>query len=206
MINQPTIVGEGCFSLYDLQQQKFLCELNSERFSRRFTSASTFKIPLSLMAFDQELIDQNTIFEWDGKERGYDFWNQDQTPQTFLSRSVVWVSQSLTPKLGLEKIQSYLEKFNYGNQDFSGDSGKNNGLANAWLSSSLKISAGEQMTFLTTLVTERLPVSQQAMRNTKDNIFLKELKSGWKFYGKTGSGRENDKQIGWFVGFLQKEN
>ena len=51
----------------------------------------------------------------------------------------MWLSQLLTPQLEMPKIKNYLQKFNYGNQDFSADVGKNNGLTNAWLNSSLKI-------------------------------------------------------------------
>lgn len=47
--------------------------------------------------------------------------------------SVVWVSQEITQKIGLNKIKNYLKDFDYGNQDFSGDKERNNGLTEAWL-------------------------------------------------------------------------
>jgi beta-lactamase class D/beta-lactamase class D OXA-1 len=196
----------GCFLLYDLNQHKLVAEYNSNRCAQQISPDSTFKIPLSLMAFDQQKITQHTVFHWDGKARELPQWNQDQTPQTWLKNSVVWVSQQLTPQLGMQQIKNYLQKFNYGNQDFSGDPGMQNGLTHAWLESSLKISANEQLVFLEKFVTHRLPVSQQAIINTQQNMYLETSSQGWRLYGKTGSGYVHDKgQNGWFIGFVQNQ-
>lgn len=189
----------GCFILYDLNRNTVVEKYNSPRCSQQISPNSTFKIALSLMAFDQKLITQKTIFKWDGQHRMLPVWNQDQTPQTWLKNSVVWVSQVLTPQLGMTTIKSYLYRFKYGNQDFSG------GLAQAWLNNSLKISADEQLEFLKKLVSNKLPVSQQAMTETKANMYVETLPSGWKLYGKTGAGNLEGLQDGWFVGFIQKD-
>jgi beta-lactamase class D/beta-lactamase class D OXA-1 len=170
-------------------------------------------VALSLMVFDQKLITQKTVFKWDGENRGLALWNQNQTPYTWLKNSVVWVSQELTPQLGMSKIKWYLARFYYGNQDFSGDPGKYNGLTHAWLSSSLKISANEQLHFLKLLATNRLPVSLKAMGNTKTNMYLETSSNGWKLYGKTGAGDwvcrkdgvHNKSQDGWFIGYVKKK-
>ena len=205
----------GCFILFNLNQNKLVEKYNPARCAKRITPASTFKIPLSLMAFDQKLITQETIFKWDGQEKELAAWNCDQSPQTWLKNSVVWVSQAITPQLGIAKIKSYLKKFHYGNQDFSGDPGKNNGLTHAWLSSSLKISADEQFKFIKKLVTNTLPVSKQAMINTKKNMFRETSPNGYQLYGKTGSGsdvhhpiynQQHQLEDGWFTGFLEKDH
>ncbi|RDB35469.1 MAG: hypothetical protein DCC88_09860 [Spirobacillus cienkowskii] len=47
----------------------------------------------------------------------------------------------------MNKFQNYVTKFSYGNMDLSVDKDKNNGITNAWLSSSLEISSLEQVTF-----------------------------------------------------------
>ncbi|MBS0359077.1 MAG: class D beta-lactamase [Proteobacteria bacterium] len=207
----------GCFILYNVNENKIATEYNPTRCAEQIPPDSTFKIPLSLMAFDQKLITQKTIFSWDGVNKGLPRWNQDQTPSTWLKNSVVWVSQELTPKLGMNKIKSYLKKFNYGNQDFSGDAGQDNGLTRAWLSSSLKISGDEQLNFLKSLVADKLPVSQSAMKETKTNMYLLTSPGGWEIYGKTGSGMlmpkagqpSNDDgklQDGWFIGYMKRSN
>jgi beta-lactamase class D len=56
-----------------------------------------------------------------------------------MKHSVVWFSQQIAQYLGQGRLQQYATQFGYGNADFSGDSGKNNGLERAWISSSLKI-------------------------------------------------------------------
>ncbi|HEV2523944.1 MAG TPA: penicillin-binding transpeptidase domain-containing protein [Gammaproteobacteria bacterium] len=191
----------GCFILYNVNTQKIMQEYNPTQCKERISPDSTFKVPLSVMAFDDNLITQTTLFKWDGKQRALPQWNQDQTPQTWLKNSVVWVSQSLTPQLGMRKIKYYLHEFHYGNQNFSGDPYQNNGLTHAWLESSLKISAEEQLAFLKDFVANTLPVSQDAIKNTKQNMFLETLPNGYKLYGKTGTGKNV-----WFIGYLTKPN
>jgi beta-lactamase class D OXA-1 len=194
----------GCFILYNSSQNTLVTKYNAEQCKKQIAPQSTFKIPLSLMAFDQSLITQKTVFKWDGEDRGKPQWNwnHNQTPKTWLSNSVVWVSQEITPKLGMKKIKHYLSAFNYGNENFSGDAGKNNGLEKAWLNSSLKISGDEQLSFLKNFAAGKLPLSPAALNNTKQNMYLETSPEGWKLYGKTGTGVTPT--IGWFVGFIEK--
>lgn len=197
----------GCFMLYDITDHHMIEHFNPKRCSQRIAADSTFKIALSLMAFDQQLITQQTVFKWDGKHRALPQWNHNQTPHSWLKNSAIWVSQHLTPKLGLSKINQYLNTFHYGNCDFSGHPGKHDGLTHAWLSSSLKISANEQLHFLAALVDETLPISKQAMKNTKHNMRLQSLPNQSILYGKTGSGTTtNGQHDGWFIGFVTQNN
>lgn len=204
----------GCFLLYNLNENKIVTIYNPTRCSEKMSPDSTFKIALSLMAFDKGLITQKTVFKWDGVDRKFSAWNEDQTPNTWLKYSVVWVSRKLTPQLGMDTIKDYLNQFHYGNQNFSGDFGQHNGLTNAWLSSSLKISPDQQLVFLKNLVTNKLPVSKQGMLNTKENMYLETMPNGWQLYGKTGTGDSQHSVInnqhllqdGWFIGFIQKSN
>jgi beta-lactamase class D len=130
-----------------------------------------------------------------------------------MRHSVVWYSQLLTPKIGMSRLQDYLAKFAYGNQDMSGNSGKNDGLTNGWLSSSLKISPREQVVFLRKLVRAELPVSPYAIQMTKNILFSEQLENGWKLFGKTGTGFERydngtpnrDRQFGWYVGWIERD-
>jgi len=195
----------ACFMVFNLKDNILVAEYNDERCKKRMPPDSTFKVPISLMAFDQKLISQDTVFKWDGKDRGLAVWNQEQTPQSWLKNSAVWVSQELTPKLGLAKIKTYLKNFDYGNQDFSGDPGQNNGLTHAWLNSSLKISGEEQLEFLKKFFRNQLPVSADSINNTKTNMLLETSPKGWKLYGKTGSAvQTNGLEDGWFVGEIEK--
>lgn len=184
----------------------------------RHAPCSTFKIPISLMGYNEGILIDETRPEWPF-QTGYadyiDKWKQPHNPSLWMKNSCVWFSQVLTEKLGMSKFKDYVTKFDYGNQDVSGDKGKNNGLTNSWLSSSIEISPEEQAIFLQKLIDNKLPVSLQSQEMTRKILFMEELPGGWKLYGKTGSGSPLSKnrmqkleghQIGWFVGWIQKDN
>lgn len=198
---------EGCFILFNLNEHKIVSEYNpNNRCNQRIPPNSTFKMPLSLMAFNQGIINQNTIFKWNGKKRWLPEWNQDLNPNSWLKYSALWVSRQITLQLGYARIKHYLAGFAYGNQDFSGDPGKNNGLTSAWVSSSLKISAVEQLHFINAMLSNELPITSEAVTNTSANLYLGKLNNGFDFYGKTGSGEQNNLRSGWFVGFIENKN
>lgn len=207
---------DACFMIYDVKAKKIVSEYNpNNRCSQRIAANSTFKVPLSLMAFDDGLIKQDTNFKWNGEKQFLATHESDHTPATWMQHSVVWVSQELAPKLGADKMKQYLAAFHYGNQDISGDAGKNNGLTHSWLGSSLKISGQEQLDFLNAMLNNQLGVKQEAINDTKSNMHLGKLESGAELYGKTGSGRNgrnerlenpSKKRDGWFVGFVEKDN
>lgn len=182
---------------------------------KRYAPMSTFKIALSLIGFNSGILVDEKHPVWPFK-KGYvdwrDVWKQDQTPKSWMKESCVWYSQVLTKQLGMEKLQAYVTKFDYGNKDLSGDKGQNNGLTNAWLSSSLKISSLEQVAFLEKMLADKLPIKPHAIAMTKNILFVEELKNGWKFYGKTGMGsllnsdgtKNPDLYHGWFIGWIEK--
>jgi len=120
----------------------------------RHSPCSTFKIAISLMGYNEGLLVDENNPELPFKQ-GYtdlvETWKQPQNPNTWMKNSCVWYSQVLTQKLGEKKFKKYVKNFDYGNEDVSGDKAKDNGLTNAWLSSSLQISPQEQIKFLNKL-------------------------------------------------------
>jgi beta-lactamase class D len=203
----------ACFILYNVNEHKIISEYNADnRCSQRLAPNSTFKVALSLMAFNQDIINQNTIFTWDKRQGEIPEHRQNQTPASWLKYSVLWVSQQITPQLGEARIKHYLAGFDYGNQNFSGDENKHNGLTHAWLASSLKISGIEQLKFLKSMLNNELPVNANAIKYTKENLYLGKLDNGANYYGKTGSGRHGRNERdphpsllrdGWFIGFIE---
>lgn len=170
----------------------------------RETPASTFKVSLALMGFDSGILESPDKPVWKYKPEYDDYlevWKQDQTPRSWIKNSVVWYSQVLTKQMGMEKFQAYVDMFNYGNKDLSGEPGKNNGLTNAWLTSSLKISPREQIVFLKHIVNKDLKLSAQTYSDTKAIIERGTIADGWKLYGKTGSSTP----LGWFIGWIEKD-
>lgn len=211
LLSAPVLADTKCFLV---KENNKIIEQDGDC-QTRYAPQSTFKIALSLMGYDTEILKDEMQPEWPFKE-GYDLFinvcKGPHNPRTWIRDSCVWYSQVLTQKLGMQKFKKYIVKFNYGNQDVSGDKGKNNGLTNAWLSSSLEISPEEQAVFLQKLVDHQLPVSKKSYEMTKKILFREELPGGWKLYGKTGNGQQLspdktkklDLQHGWFVGWIEK--
>ncbi len=181
---------------------------------RRAPPQSSFKLPLALMGFDSGILSDAHTPRWEyRKEFGgsREVEKRAHDPASWEADSVVWFSQELTRKLGTEKFAAYVEAFGYGNRDVSGDPGKDNGLTRAWLSSSLQISADEQIAFLMRLRARTLPVSDHAFAMT-DAIMPSFDVGGWKVQGKTGSGwlrgadggLDRSRPVGWFGGWARR--
>lgn len=174
--------------------------------TERYIPFSSFKVALSLMGFEQGFL-KNTTTPALPYEKKYDAYYESRevcervlNPAVWMNLSCVWYSQAITLNMGMENFQKYVTLFQYGNEDVSGTPGKNNGLTNAWLRSSLRISPVEHVTFIEKLMLSQLPISQQAQAYTKNIIQLENLNTDWAMYGKTGSGY----QEGWFVGWIEK--
>jgi Beta-lactamase class D len=176
---------------------------------------STFKVALALMGFDAGILEnkespkwafkaeyEKNFQNWYTREKGLKYhWCQDHTPATFMRYSVVWFSHQITQRLGLERFQDYIVRLNYGNQDVRGTLGKNDGLYNSWLGTSLQISPREQVELLENLRANKLDISKEAQAKTREVMDRGEEWNGWKLYGKTGGGSD---AIGWFVGWIEK--
>ncbi|MDB5491678.1 MAG: beta-lactamase [Micavibrio sp.] len=171
----------------------------------RRSPVSTFKIPLALMGFDSGILtDEHTpSLPYRAEYNGLDFQQITTDPIIWERESIVWYSQQLTKKLGPEKFQRYVNRFDYGNKDLSGHPDRNDGLTNAWLFTSLAISPKEQVNFLSRLLNRDLGVSTHAYNMTM--AIIPTFKTGnWTVHGKTGSGQINDdvnNPQGWFVGW-----
>ena len=138
-------------------------------------------------------------------------WKTTVDPTSWIHNSVVWYSQQFTVWLGPERLHDYIVRFKYGNQDISGNPGMNDGLTQAWLSSSLRISPLEQVSFLQKLVTRQLAASAHAYEMTARILAVGTLPNGWEVHGKAGTGYQMQangpdlkRQVGWFVGWASR--
>lgn len=188
---------DAAFVMRDLRTSREV-HYGGLRCTRRVSPCSTFKVPHTVAAIDAGLIDENTVFKWDGIHRALEIWNQDQTVQSAMQRSAVWCYQEIARRMGLPREQQYLDLFDYGNRDCSG------GLEQFWLMASLKVSPVEQVRFLERLYTSRLPVSAPAMELTR-RILVLERTDACVLSGKTGTGMADGAKVinNWFVGHLK---
>ncbi|ESY71030.1 MULTISPECIES: class D beta-lactamase [Mesorhizobium] len=179
---------------------------------QRFSPASTFKVPLSLIGYDAGILSDEHTPAWDYKPE-FKAAKRDQKtvdPVIWERDSIIWYSREITRRLGSEKFAGYVSKLGYGNSDVSGNPGKDDGLTYSWVNSSLKITPVEQVDFLRKLLARQLPVSAKAYDMTAAIIPTFQA-GGWTVQGKTGSTRlggdaDKDKRsLGWFVGWAKKD-
>jgi len=186
----------GAFVLYDASGDSYTYH-NRDRCAERFLPASTFKVMNALIALETGVVaGPEEVIEWDGVDRGYAPWNQDHTLATAMEHSVVWYYQEVARRIGSERMQAYVDRVPYGNQDISG------GIDLFWLEGGLRISAEEQVALLRRLYEGDLPFSERSIEIVRQMIVLEEG-VGYRLSGKTGWTSRVQPQVGWFVGYLE---
>jgi beta-lactamase class D len=162
--------------------------------------ASTFKIPNSVIALETGVVSDpdKDIFKWDGVVRSVEAWNRDHTMRSAIAASAVPVYQEIARRIGAERMQKYLDLFEYGNRDIGG------GIDQFWLTGGLRIDPVQQIDFLDRLRRGTLPVSKRSQQLVCD--ILPVTKSGDSVIrAKTGLvGAESGKpSLGWLVGWAE---
>ncbi|MBN2528167.1 MAG: class D beta-lactamase [Deltaproteobacteria bacterium] len=196
---------DATFVFLDVQRDIQIVH-NKQRAKTRYSPCSTFKIPNSLIALETGVMaNADALVKWDKKkypkqpfwdDLQKDFglnWETDHTLQSAFKNSCVWCYMEIAERIGQERMQDYVKRFNFGNMDTA------SGKWPFWLDSSLQISALEQIAFLKRLTQQKLGLSaetyQQAMK-----VFEMERSGDAILYAKTGSGNH----VGWFVGIVDK--
>src|SRR3954470_15306619 len=67
--------------------------MGGDECGRRTLPASTFKVPHALIALQTHVVTDKTVVKWDGTNRDYPAWNHDQTLESAIRMSAVWVFQ-----------------------------------------------------------------------------------------------------------------
>jgi beta-lactamase class D len=190
----------GTIVIFNATNNSYI-RINEARAAMRFTPASTFKIPNSLIGLETGVIeDENFVIKWDGVERWNPDWNKDHTLSSAIKYSVVPYYQELARKVGLDRMQDYLDLMSYGNKTIG------ERVDTFWLDGSLQISANEQIEFLKNFYIYRLPFSRQSI-NVVKNILSEEKYPNSVLKYKTGTGTISSGDfIGWLVGYVEKTN
>jgi beta-lactamase class D len=178
----------------------------------RNSPASTFKVALALAGYESGILTDAKTPEWPyrSKYKSWDAeWKRKPTdPTSWLKDSVVWYSRLLVQHMGRTKLQSYVDRFEYGNRDLSGTAGFKEELPEAvWVDGALQISPVEQTVFLRKLVKRELPLSPATYDKLSAVMPTFPAGDGWTVHGKTGTGTQPGKgkrQYGWFVGWAEK--
>jgi beta-lactamase class D len=163
--------------------------------------ASTFKIPNSVIALETGVVGDpdKDVFKWDGVVRSIEAWNRDHTMRSAIAASAVPVYQEIARRIGAERMQKYLDLFEYGNRDIGG------GIDQFWLTGNLRIDPVQQVDFVDRLRRGTLPVSKRSQDLVRD--ILPVTKVGVSIIrAKSGLlGAEPGKpSLGWLVGWVEK--
>lgn len=198
--------ADHCLAMADATTGKWL--VHEGVCGKRLPPMSTFKLPIALMGYDAGVLRDEHAPVLPFKEGYVDWrpaWRQAHDPRSWMTESVVWYSQQITLQLGEEKFAAYVQRFGYGNADVSGDLGKANGLSSSWLGSSLRISPDEQIGFLRRVVNHELGLKPQAYVMSAALLHRPGAVGGWEVFGKTGSGSDAGRPLGWYVGWLERD-
>lgn len=176
-----------------------------ERCGQRFTPASTFKIPNSIIGLETKVVaDADSVIAWDREKYPKQAW----WPKTWTDRkhdlrsafrhSFVPFYRSLATKVGREPMQQHVDRFRYGNRELGEQ------LDAFWLDGALTISADEQVAFLRSFHAEELGVSPRTTEIVKD-ILVHTRRDDRTLSAKTGTGKIADgTAIGWLVGYVER--
>lgn len=174
-----------------------------DRSGQAFLPASTFKIPNSLIALETGVVGDPDvdIFKWDGVKRSIEAWNQDHTLRSAIAASAVPVYQEIARRIGAERMQKYVDLFEYGNRNIGG------GIDQFWLTGELRIDPIQQIDFVDRLRRGALPVPRRSQDLVRDILPVTKVREA-TIRAKSGLlGAELGKpSLGWLVGWAEKDN
>lgn len=164
----------------------------------RFSPASTFKIPNTVVAIESGLFNENSIFVYDGSSRMLEDWKKDLDFRQAFQVSCVPCYQEIARKVGPNQMRTILDSLKYPGMTFD----KSN-IDNFWLSGESAISPLEQVDFLRRLFTKQFLLKDSTLESMK-NIMAVDTTEYGILYAKTGFGESEGKDMGWYIGYIQK--
>lgn len=205
LINLDSIFHEnqGTFVLLDCQKNDYKI-YNYARSKKDFAVHSTCKIFWSIIGLEEDIIsNENLKTKWDSikyprKDWWKDSWAKDQSIVTALNNSVNWYYFELLSSITPEIAEKYLIQLNY-KPEYKVERVHYFGFSNT-----VKKSALEQIDFLKGIYQNDYNISDKTIEIIKQGLIW-EKSDEYTLYGKTGLGpTDNNKQIGWYIGMIEK--
>ena len=188
---------KGAILIYDSQANIYYS--NDFAWARKGKlPASTFKIPNSIIALETGVVtNDSTLFKWNGEKRHMRSWEQDLIFKDAFHLSCVPCYQDVATQIGVERMNAYLDKFNYGEIDVD-----TTNIRNFWLQGNARITSFRQINFLSRFYASELPISERT-ENIMKNMMVIEQRKDYCLSGKTGWSIRSGNNNGWFVGRLK---
>ncbi|PWL23196.1 MAG: class D beta-lactamase [Synechococcus sp. XM-24] len=189
---------EGTFVMLD-ERNNVLRGYNRVRAEQRFSPASTFKIPNSLIALSLGVVaNPDELIPYKGDPNPFmREWLVPMGMRGAIKVSNVPLYQELARRIGLQRMQSALQQLQYGNEQTGGN------VTTFWLRGPLAISALEQTQFLLGLAKRTLPFPVVAQQQVAE-ITRIDGRPGWSLHAKTGWQNAPGAGVGWWVGWVQR--
>ena len=172
---------------------------NPGRAAQRFTPASTFKIPNTLIGLSLgavKSVDETIPYTGDPNPWIRE-WLEPMGLRGAIRVSNVPIYQELARRIGLVPMQEAVRRLNYGNGEIGSD------VSSFWLRGPLAISAIEQTRFLSRLAHQSLPFPREAQVQVAQ-ITRMDGGPGWSLHAKTGWQNGPGAGVGWWVGWVQQ--
>jgi beta-lactamase class D len=188
----------GTFVLLEESTGRFR-GFNPGRAAQRFTPASTFKIPNTLIGLSLgavKSVDETIPYTGDPNPWIRE-WLQPMGLRGAIRVSNVPIYQELARRIGLVPMEEAVRRLNYGNEEIGSD------VSTFWLRGPLAISAIEQTRFLSRLAHQSLPFPREAQAQVAQ-ITRVDGGPGWSLHAKTGWQNGPGAGVGWWVGWVQQ--
>ncbi len=197
---------QGTFVLLDTTANRISVH-DSRRAQQRFVPASTFKILNSLIALETGAVkDENEVLPYGGKPQRFKEWEKDMAMREAIAASNVPVYQEVARRVGLERMSRFVKLAGYGNATIG------NVVDRFWLDGPLAISAIEQAKFVARLAHRELPFSKRNQAVVRDILKQEEStahamfwKTGWAFADAPANSGSKPAELGWMVGWVERE-
>lgn len=203
----------GAAVFYDSASKN--CAIYNQELAREQRSpCSTFKIISSLIGLESgNILPNDSTRTWSGEHFWNEAWNKDIDFAEAFRTSCVWYYRELIDEIGPERIESELNRLQYGNKDISDWKGElntnnnNRALTGFWIESSLKISAAEQVRVMEDIFGTGSVYRPETIEQLKQVMLITDYETEYPIYGKTGMGKENGIVVdSWFTGFAETED
>lgn len=189
---------QGTFALLDAKTGQLTAH-NVARATKRFIPASTFKIPNTVIGLETGAVKGvDEVLPYGGKPQPFPDWEHDLALREAIRISSVPIYQELARRIGLTRMNEWVTRLGYGNATIG------NTVDQFWLNGPLEISAVEQTQFLARLAEGKLPIRAETVAAVKE-ITQIEKTDAYTLHSKTGWCSSADPDIGWWVGWVERE-